>query len=1072
MRQTAGGLAVRRWCVAGMLAWAAWLAGPALAADVKLSEAEQAWLRAHPEVSMALDQDNPPLNFRRVDGDTMSGASVDYARLVALKTGLRLRWVGSSWDLALKRAMAHEVDALLGARARPERMGRLAFSQAYLELPIALATRAAQPPVASLADFGGLRVAVVKDSARIPVLRLRCPACVIVEVASSGEGIARVLAHQADGLFDDLPVVQRLLADTRGLKVALLYYHSEAAAVRFAVRNDAPELLAIIDKGLAAIGPDEHQVIRARWLLEAGGVPEQRELALSPAQLRWREAHPVVRIGVHRARAPIEWLDDDGTPHGMSVELLHRIGAALGLHIELVPLASTSEAVARTQDHGVDGLASMSGASVRLNHLRFSDPFVTTPVVLYTPVGTPAPGGLPALAGKRVAVMVDTSAEEWLRRDWPGIVVVPVASTEQAIATLRKGGAQAYLGALLTGTHQLIEMGATDVRVSGETDYRYQFSFAVRSDWPELVEMINLAMAAIPRSERDAIRQQWNPLNEAPRVDYRPLVALLVAIAVALAFIFQLRRMVRRRTAALESEIAVRRANEAELLHFRRHLQDLVAERTSELAAAKEAAVAGNLAKSVFLSNMSHELRTPLNAILGFSELLRHEANISPAQRKTLDLINRSGENLLTLINDVLDMSKIEADRLAVERAPFDIVAMLADVVELMRVRAETRQLTLRLVLADDAVRAVCGDEAKLRQSLINLVGNAIKFTERGGVTVSLSTRAWAPAVPAGAPCCEGAAEPLVLCIAVQDSGAGIAAADQARVFEPFVQVGVPNAQKGTGLGLSITRKLVELMGGTLQLDSAAGQGACFTIAVPVVRAQAGEASVRASQARVTGLAPGQGEVRILIVEDQMQNWLLLQRLMEDAGLSVRVATNGELGIEAFLAWQPQLIWMDHRMPVMDGIEATCRIRALPGGAAVKIVAVTASAFQEERDEVMAAGMDDFVRKPYRQDELFDCLERHLGVLFVRAEAVAAASAPADARELVAADLQVLPAALRASLRQAVVALDQTTLAALLAQIEPQEPRLAGAIAHMATAFRYRELCELIDAGSDHAPSS
>ena len=1071
MRQTVSGRAVRRWCAAGMLACAVLTSAPARAAEVTLTESEQAWLRAHPEVTVALDQDNPPLNFRRVDGDTMSGASVDYARLVAAKTGLRLRWVGTSWDQALKKAMAHEVDALLGARARPERLGRLAFSQPYLELPIALATRSGQPNVASLAELGGQRVAVVRNSARIPVLRVRCPDCVIVEVASSGEGVARVLAHEADGVFDDLPVLQRLLAGTRGLKVALLYYHSEAAAVRIAVRNDAPELLSIIDKGLAAIGPDEHQVIRARWLGGAAGVPEQREVALSPAQQRWRDAHPVVRIGVHRARAPIEWIDEDGTPRGMSVELLQRMGVALGLRIELVPLASTTDALARAKDGSVDGLASMSKDTLRLAYLRFTDAFVTTPVVLYTPVGMPAPGGLPALAGKRVAVMVSTSAEEWLRRDWPAIVVVPVTSTEQAIATLRKGGAQAYIGALLTGTHQLVEMGATDVRVSGETDYRYQFSFAVRSDWPELVEMLNLAMASIPRSERDAIRQQWSPLNPPARIDYRPLAALLVAIAVALAFIFQLRRMVRRRTAALEAEIAVRRTNEAELLHFRRHLQELVAERTSELAAAKEAAVAGNLAKSVFLSNMSHELRTPLNAILGFSELLRHETNILPAQRKTLDLINRSGENLLTLINDVLDMSKIEADRLAVAVAPFDVGAMLADVVELMRVRAETRQLTLRLAIADDAVRTICGDEAKLRQSLINLVGNAIKFTERGGVTVTLATRAAAQAAPDALPCCDAAGDALALCIAVQDSGPGIAAADHARVFEPFVQVGVQHAQKGTGLGLSITRKLVELMGGTLQLDSAAGQGACFTLTMPVVRAPAGEAPVRASQARVTGVAPGQDDFRILVVEDQMQNWLLLQRLMEDAGLSVRVATDGELGVEAFLTWQPHLIWMDHRMPVMDGIEATCRIRALPGGDTVKIIAVTASAFEEEREQVMAAGMDDFVRKPYRQDELFDCLARHLGVVFERAEPAARAPAAADTGELVAADLHVLSGEQRERLRQAVVALDQATLATLLVQIDAQAPRLAGGIARMAAAFRFRELCDLIDAGSDHAAS-
>ena len=473
---------------------------------------------------------------------------------------------------------------------------------------------------------------------------------------------------------------------------------------------------------------------------------------------------------------------------------------------------------------------------------------------------------------------------------------------------------------------------------------------------------------------------------------------------------------------------------------------------------AQEQAEASNKAKSTFLASMSHELRTPLNAILGFSNLMRQSAGLSEDQRQTLDLINRSGEHLLSLINDVLDMAKVEAGRISVDNAPFDLKELTQDVIALNRVRAEEKGLQLRLEAPADLPRLVEGDAAKLRQSLINLVGNAIKYTAQGSVTLHISAR------PDHDP------QRLWLQFVVEDTGMGIPEADQARIFEPFVQLTQLTLQKGTGLGLTITRRYVELLDGQIRVDSTPGQGSRFCMDIPVHPIDAKDIeAISRRPAHVTGLAPGQPEWRILIVEDQQENWLLLQRLLEDVGFAVRVATDGLLGVEAFQTWRPHFIWMDVRMPVMDGLEAARLIRSLDGGDTVKMAALTASVYKEERDRIMAAGMDDFIRKPYQLQEIFNCLARHLDVHFLyeqpTAETVSATLTADNSLEALAH----LSEPLRRELHNALVNLDTVGINQAIRGIAEQNPALGDALDYHTHQLAYTKILQSLSTDADYS---
>lgn len=754
---------------------------------LQLTEEEEAWLNEHPVLSLGVDPEYAPYDFVDEKGNHI-GLAADYMWLISERLGVELSMEkGLSWEEVMDRSRQRRMDVVAAVTKTPERSKFLKFTQPYRRYPVVIVTKENYPAVSGISNFAGKSVALVKDYAYTELALRQQPDIKPLYVDTVLDGLNAVITGKAEAIVCDLGSLayQIRKQNLLGLKVNTLT-EFQTRGLCIGVRDDYPLLVSILDKTLDSITPEEHEQIHQRWV----GIELPEKIAptvtLTPEERQWLEQHPKIRTAIDPNWAPVEFVDEEGIFQGISADYLKWLEGLLRVKFEVAKELSWQEAMVAFKQGEVDVFTSIRHTSEREEFFEFTDTYTSFPIVIFTGPEVPFVGSMKELDGRRVGVVEGHATRELLAANYPTIELITTRDTVEALEMLSRGELDAYAGNMLVASYYLGRLGYTQIKVAGETPYQYDQRMGVRKDWPILASILNKAINAIPAAERNAIYSRWISVRYERGFDYDLLWKILAGVAVLFAiFIYWNRRL-----AGLNRQLVISR-NEAE---------------------------AANRVKSEFLANMSHELRTPLNSIIGFTKLILDglDGEINKEQCQDLEIVHASSQHLLKLINDLLNLSKIEAGKVELNYQEFPLSDLLSEILPGIEHLAKEKGLTLECSTAT-GIESLYGDKIRIKQVLINLLGNAIKFTNKGGVSLMVSKRN------------------TDVIFSVTDTGIGIKKDNLEIIFDGFQQVGPAQiaGYEGTGLGLTISKQFVQMHGGRIWVESKLGKGSTFTFTLP-----------------------------------------------------------------------------------------------------------------------------------------------------------------------------------------------------------------------------------------------
>jgi signal transduction histidine kinase/CheY-like chemotaxis protein len=672
----------------------------------------------------------------------------------------------------------------------------------------------------------------------------------------------------------------------------------------------------------------------------AGGTKLNFPAFLSVEEKQWLSEHPSINLAPDPEFLPIEFIDEKGNYKGIAADYIHLLEEKLKVKFNILPLKNWDDVLQKTKEKKNDMWGAATPTPQRMKYMLFTKPFIELPAVILVRKGVDKLlNNIDSLKGMRVAVLSGYGVHDYLSNKYPNLELDPIPDIQTGLKKVSFGLVDAMIVNVALATYYIEEGGITNLRIGGESGFIYKWGIASRKDWPILNSILEKGLAQINPDERKQIYRKWAGVKLKGLVSLKNILMIFFGVLVLFG-------------------IGI-------ILIWNKTLVKKVKIRTAELAEARNVAEEANAAKSIFLANMSHEIRTPMNAVLGYAQILERKSDLNQESKVFVKNILNSGNHLLNLIDEILDLSKIEAGKMALNLSDFDLNDLVREMSNMFEFRCNAKSLDwVNEGYGDDPIWVI-GDETKLRQVLINLLGNAVKFADSGEVKLRMVS------------------EPDN-CYRFEaiDTGIGISNEAQENLFETFMQGKEGIKKGGTGLGLAISLKQVELMGGTLKVESELGKGSkfFFTLKLP----PAIENTETNDKTRFNNVKRIKNEIKIkaLVVDDNFENRDVLKNFLRSIDIEVTVAEEGQEAIKKARDSVFDIIFMDFQMPGLNGSETIEIIKKESSPPIPKTVMITASVIEEEGNKIEDYNCDKFLLKPFKTEKMFQCLTDLLDIEF------------------------------------------------------------------------------------------
>ena len=1021
---------------------------------VLLTPQEKAWIANNPKLIVRTSSNWPPFEYKGVNGNP-SGSTIDMLTAIGERTGLNIEAQMGRWPDNLRAFRSGKVDLLAGIKYLETREKFGHYSDNYTQVLDYFFAHESLRDV-PFEQLIHKRIAIPKAYATLQFIRQKFPTLEIVEVDNLYDAVDKVLEGKAELIFNNYQTVSYILHQESITEIVPIksMRHIGKSPIHILIRQDAPILKSIINKGLASITLAEKERFMQAHIgltttINTDRVSEN-ELVLSAEEKEYLIANPMITMTGDPHWLPYEGIDSHGNYIGIVADILDIFERRLGISIERNIGTTWQDSVSLFQHKKVD-LISETFDSNSTDKSLYSNVYLSSPIVVIMRDDQRYVSDLQSISHLKMALIRDYGYTKQISNTFPEHQFTKLNSIEDGLTAVATGRVDVLFATLAQASYHIANMGMNNVRIVGDTPFKTELAFGAHEDNKILISIFNKTLNSISSVEKQAIINRWSKDKFVSHVDYVSIVVIILGALLLIAIIvWWYQRLISEIRARQEAQShykallnllptqvmiidhhgLIKSVNAqvlrdydvkdavfydtpfTDLLHtsspfdyFTKQIKtsgfeqvitefcwqdkinsmmlsmleisydnkpaylalavDITERITMEkmIIEAKNTAIEANNAKTSFLANMSHEIRTPMNAIIGFTELLFNEVR-DPKMVSYIKTIRSAGNSLLLLINDILDLSKIESGKLHIQNNAVDIYHMIEDIEQVFDVEVQKKLLSFEVKIADNVPAIVMLDEARLRQVLFNLIGNAVKFTHQGGISLTID------AITDGIDC-------VTLTFSIKDTGIGISEAYQESIFNSFVQPKHQDVAQygGSGLGLAISKRLINLMHGELSLNSTEGRGSVFSFSLPKIDVVGLSASNHLTLNRNNDVVNFNG-LTVLIADDVEDNRHLLEQLLPNWGLNVFAVSNGLEAVESVKERRFDLALLDIRMPKMNGYEAAQKIREI--NSSLPIIAITASVMSDEEEINRRHHFDGYLRKPVLQKDVINELKRHL----------------------------------------------------------------------------------------------